>query len=141
MREVIDHRTILGPEPRMRQVDQDDAEKLSEPDVCEELVPQTVMRKVVRKPNKDEVERHTLTHMPYRAWCEVCVEGRGLSRKHVGRNPHEVREEPRIGKVCFDWAFFRDKEGTKLANILIGVDLMTSQRMAIRVENRLSNNA
>ena len=26
-----------------------------------------------RKPRKEEIEAHEITHIPYRNWCEVCV--------------------------------------------------------------------
>ena len=33
-------------------------------------------------PSKDEVEKHYLTHLPYRSWCEACVAGRGIGDQH-----------------------------------------------------------
>jgi len=30
-----------------------------------------------RWPNQDEVDRHNLTHSPYRIWCPICVKAEG----------------------------------------------------------------
>jgi hypothetical protein len=42
-----------------------------------------------RKPTQREVERHSLTHLPYRNWCYVCVAGRGRDLDHR----KDVRED------------------------------------------------
>ena len=34
-------------------------------------------------PSAKEVEEHRLDHMPYRSWCDQCVEGRGKERSHT----------------------------------------------------------
>jgi len=42
---------------------------------------------VPKKPGEEEVRRHNLTHVPYAAWCESCVRGRGReapSRRRTG---------------------------------------------------------
>ena len=31
-------------------------------------------------PSAAEVDRHCVTHMPYRSWCPVCVEGRARDK-------------------------------------------------------------
>ena len=28
-------------------------------------------------PSKEEVERHYLTHLPFRNWCQYCIQGKG----------------------------------------------------------------
>ena len=41
---------------------------------------QVVVAKTLRypgEPTKLERIRHALTHLPYRAWCKLCVMGRG----------------------------------------------------------------
>ena len=42
-------------------------------------------------PTAEEVESHRTTHLPYRSWCEDCVQGRGTGEQHrsgpAGRVP------------------------------------------------------
>ena len=33
-------------------------------------------------PSKDEVDRHRLTHRPFRSWCPHCVKGRAQEGQH-----------------------------------------------------------
>ena len=30
-------------------------------------------------PSKEEYDRHCLTHVPYRNWCPICVQAKGLT--------------------------------------------------------------
>ena len=32
-------------------------------------------------PTREEVERHNVTHLPYRSWCPVCVQARGKENR------------------------------------------------------------
>ena len=33
-------------------------------------------------PTDKEVEEHEATHIPYRSWCQFCVQGKGKESKH-----------------------------------------------------------
>ena len=33
-------------------------------------------------PTEAEVEQHNVTHLPFRAWCPACVEGKTCDWKH-----------------------------------------------------------
>ena len=72
-RETVDHRALLGDEPLLRPEDRADAGARSDVEESDELVPETVARRLVRKPGREEVEKHALTHVPYRSWCDLCV--------------------------------------------------------------------
>ena len=37
----------------------------------------------VSSPTADQVERHRVSHLPYRSWCKQCVMGRGVGRPHA----------------------------------------------------------
>ena len=37
----------------------------------------------VKPPSADQVERHRVSHFPYRSWCKQCVMGRGVGRPHA----------------------------------------------------------
>ena len=49
---------------------------------------------------------HCATHVPYRAWCPHCVEGRGREFGHSSCQPVEGRATPTIS---FDYAFVGDR--------------------------------
>lgn len=33
-------------------------------------------------PTQEEVDVHSVTHLPYRSWCHACMAGRARSRPH-----------------------------------------------------------
>ena len=75
----------------------------AEPSRGGERAPLVRTRKSPPAPSKEEIERHSLTHMPYRSWCRHCVAGRGRDSPHKGtthilRHPH----------VHVDYCFLRD---------------------------------
>ena len=72
-------------------VDVDDVEVKG--DVIE--IAEEAMIKVMKSPGcptKEEVERHYTTHLPYRSWCPVCVQGKGKEA------PHASKTEKRVGE-------------------------------------------
>ena len=138
MREMVEHRGILGDEPRLRQEDLDDLR--DEPELVEEKVPVTNVKATPRRPGRKEVDEHQITHVPFRAWCDTCVSGRGLVAPHKRRNPLDDAEREQCAKVSFDWTFLRDQEGAELVPILVGVDHGSGHYMVIRAENRVSDN-
>ena len=46
----------------------------------EALVPKTLQ--TPKEPTQEERELHNLTHMPYRAWCPLCVRCKGIGGYH-----------------------------------------------------------
>jgi hypothetical protein len=61
------------------------------------------------------VAAHAATHLPYRSWCQDCVEGRrdNLAHKHIGADALEVPE------VCFDYAFVRRDGEEEVITLLV----------------------
>ena len=57
-------------------------------------------------PTRSEMLDHRCTHVPYRAWCPHCVEGRGREFGHFGCQSREGRSVP---TVSFDYCFIGDK--------------------------------
>ena len=105
----VDHRVVLGEEPRLCP-DDIRAGQESDVDEVQELLPDQRARRPATKPRAEEVRRHVLTHVPYQPWCGVCVAGRGLAQPHRRTEP-VVAEDSGIRRVAWDWAFFRDAEG------------------------------
>ena len=75
--------------------------------------------KVVRDPGcptAEELERHNMTHMPYRAWCPICVEAKGKEDPHrLNREGKGKGEIPTIGmdyKSLGESAVEEDKKTT-----------------------------
>ena len=55
-------------------------------------------------PTEAERKKHRLTHMPYRAWCPQCVQGRGRDIYH-GR----IKEKSRVARICMDFMFLTER--------------------------------
>ena len=64
-----------------------------------------------RDPTSEERERHWRTHLPYRAWCPVCVKARGREDEHRAGN---AEEEDGVSEVAMDYC----KVGSK--TLLVG---------------------
>ena len=77
---LVDHTAVLGPEPMLR--DADGGETASGEEDVEEHFPQVHSPLKPRRPSQQEVEKHGLTHVPYRAWCGHCVSGRAVRGPH-----------------------------------------------------------
>ena len=50
-------------------------------------------------PTEAEVERHNVTHLPFRSWCPACVEGKARDRKHKKQADQDFKAVP---EVVFD---------------------------------------
>ena len=135
---MVDHTRALGEEPRLRAEDVAAARDDGDGSCRDEDVPQMRGRPVARRPGKLEVEKHELTHFPYRAWCRAFVSGRGIVQAHRRRDPEE--EPRRAQKIALDWAYFRDNDSEDLANVLVVVDRESGAKMGILSLNRHANN-
>ena len=72
------------------------------------------MRRNPQEPTKEEVERHRLTHVPYRSWCPECVRARAKATPHlIQKNP----DEKNIPTFHIDYWFMRDKAGAELVPV------------------------
>ena len=55
----------------------------------------------VDMPSKDEVEKHMVTHIPFRSWCDHCVRGRAVNDHHQkGKS-----EESSVPVISLDYAY------------------------------------
>ena len=77
------------------------------------------------KPTEDEVDKHNLTHLPYRNWCPICVRAKGKDADH-----RRVVDGTRcLPEYSFDYAFPGDEFGYKLT-VLVGRERVTGMTMA-----------
>ena len=61
---------------------------LPDEDPAPEDVPPVVFRRAVPMPSERVQFEHALTHIPYQAWCPVCVAARGRSDAHRRVSDH-----------------------------------------------------
>ena len=55
------------------------------------------------KPTEEERERHYKTHVPYRPWCPVCVEAKGIEDPHFKADPSREHD---IAEIAMDYKSF-----------------------------------
>ena len=82
-------------------------------------LPKTIQ--VDKRPSKEEVERHNVTHLPYRSWCRHCVRGKAKRRAHRKRMR---KERGGVPVISLDYAWLSGKkdegdESTKGNPILV----------------------
>ena len=86
-------------------------------DENETLEAQTAKKKAEPKtPSRAEQDLHSLTHFPYRSWCQACVVGRGRSDHHRSRD----KSEARVGKplLQLDYMFPHGNQGLAALSIV-----------------------
>ena len=76
-----------------------------------------IRAKESKPPTPEERAAHMLTHLPYAAWCEDCVNGRGQDDPHKRR-----KEKPEIPVVAVDYGFIVTRAEDLYATILTMVD-------------------
>ena len=84
-----------------------------------------------RKPTPQEVHEHELTHLPYRDWCPICVQGRG--RQHNYKTPR-IRQPV----VQVDFAYIKTNQEPLPTAVLTAVDATTQLCMACLVPDKSS---
>jgi len=81
---------------------------------------QVVSRKPPQGPRAKEIIDHNKTHLPFRPWCPICVQGRGKNWAHY--KAKEEEEESRSPELCLDYCFLRDRVGGPSLPVLVGKD-------------------
>ena len=69
------------------------------------------------KPSRSDIQRHNLTHLPYKSWCPHCVAARRNAAPHLIQKNGEQRSVPLL---VFDYAFPRAADETETVTCLIG---------------------
>ena len=78
-------------------------------------------------PTELEIGQHNVTHLPFRAWCPSCVEGKARDRM---RKKQEDSGEKRIPEVVFDYAFMGAEGEDETMAIQIARDRRTKMVFA-----------
>ena len=71
-----------------------------------------------KQPSPQKVQEHNSTHLPYRSWCPICVQGRGKSA------PHQ-KQTSRKPSIQIDFAYLRGFQEEQTVPILTAIDIET----------------
>ena len=86
-------------------------------------------------PTKAEREAHATTHLPFRSWCPVCVQGRSCNPPHR-RAPEYADGDRRLHEIHLDYAFFRREGSEDLIKLLVAKALPSRALRAWVVPNK-----
>ena len=78
-------------------------------------------------PTKQERDEHNCTHIPYRAWCPICVGARGVASPHL--REERVDESRRRPVIAMDY-FFMSTADNPITKMLILKDDKSGKGMA-----------
>ena len=76
-------------------------------------------------PSKEEVERRYLTHLPFRNWCQYCVQGKGNT---APRFQQDQRVDG-LMEVHFDYCFM-STHGSPMCTILVAKEKSSKMTLA-----------
>ena len=72
---------------------------------------------------------HNLTHLPYRNWCPICVQGKG-------RQDNYKKQQSQQPVIQVDFAYAKSQQDRKTIPVLIAVDVTTQLCMAVLVPDK-----
>ena len=64
--------------------------------------------KAPKAPSQEEIDRHNVSHCPFRSWCQWCVAGQAKAKGHFKADCDE--KESRIPTVSMDYMFMTEEE-------------------------------
>ncbi len=83
------------------------------------------------KPSAEDVDRHNLTHLPYRNWCPVCVKAKGREDDHR-RGAHHEEDASGLPIVSLDYQTLNEDKDQSM-KVIIGKDESTGNVLAHNV--------
>ena len=89
-----------------------------------------VKMKDPKLPSEEEIQEHSLTHLPFRSWCRHCVRGRGVEAAHC----KSKGEGGAIPEFSLDFAFPADEtngKGEKNSGLVVLVARMCETKMTM----------
>ena len=69
-----------------------------------------------RMPSKSEMMAHRITHLPYRSWCQHCVQTRRQNSQHRRKSPSSQRTHPLL---VADYCYLQDTPGGETLTVLV----------------------
>ena len=70
------------------------------------IADETIAQKIPQMPSKEEVDKHNLTHIPFRSWCPHCVRGKSVSKYH---KKTKVGRDNELPVISMDYAYLKGK--------------------------------
>ena len=80
-------------------------------------------------PSKDEYDEHMVSHMPFRAWCPFCVQGKAGEDPHFKQKVKQAGDKPTL---CLDYKAFGqeseegDEEGKSTVLVMRDTDSIST---------------
>ena len=71
-----------------------------------------------QQPTPQQIAEHNLTHLPYRNWCPICVQGKG-------RQDNYKKQQSRQPVIQVDFAYIKSQQDPKTIPVLTAVDVTT----------------
>ena len=84
-----------------------------------------------QQPTPQQIAEHNLTHLPYRNWCPICVQGKG-------RQDNYKKQQSRQPVIQVDFAYIKSQQDPKTTPVLTAVDVTTQLCMAVLVPDKSS---
>ena len=84
-----------------------------------------------QQPTPQQIAEHNLTHLPYRNWCPICVQGEG-------RQDNYKKQQSRQPIIQVDFAYIKSQQDPKTIPVLTAVDVTTQLCMAVLVPDKPS---
>ena len=84
-----------------------------------------------QQPTPQQIAGHNLTHLPYRNWCPICVQGKG-------RQDNYKKQQSRQPVIQVDFAYIKSQQDPKTIPVLTAVDATTQLCMAVMVPDKPS---
>ena len=75
--------------------------------------------KDLQLPDEEEQRNHKTSHLPYRAWCPLCVKGRGRDRQHLRMDHRADNQHDDVPRLEIDYSYIKLHEHEKVKPILI----------------------
>ncbi len=66
-------------------------------------------------PTQADRDAHAATHLPFRSWCDACVQGRRDAPPHC----RQKRVAGEVPEVAFDYAYIRRDDEEEVATLLV----------------------
>jgi len=90
-----------------------DSKKESEVGQDAEEAAEAKVPRVSVRPTQEEVEKHNVTHLPFRSWCPCCVAGKAKSEPHRTKDPDRPMG---TNIVSIDYAFLNKQDEVVLSD-------------------------
>ena len=116
--------------PKRARTNQDSEETIQQEEAKEDQMIQPEQLPVPQSPTQAEWIEHQVTHIPYKAWCPICVKNAAMN------NPHKtVYHSRNVAMFCMDYMFMNEKpnEEDRMYPILVVKERITNGIWALLV--------